>query len=93
MMKHILANTLAPDLPDPGRDPVDHAIARCLMLARKPGKGCPPDRAVQAALWLAMGIPEAEAPGGKPCAEAAPRRSCPCFPGARLPSGFPWRIP
>ena len=29
MMKHILANTLAPNLPDPAKDPVDHAIARC----------------------------------------------------------------
>ena len=62
MMAHILANIPAPALPDPGRDPVDHAIARCLMLARKPGKGCPPDRAVQAALWLAMGILEADGP-------------------------------
>jgi len=62
MMAHILANIPAPPLPDPGRAPVEYAIARCLMLARKPGKGCPPDRAVQAALWLAMGIPEAEGP-------------------------------
>ena len=81
MMKHILANTLAPDLPDPGRDPVDHAIARCLMLARKPGKGCPPDRAVQAALWLAMGIPEAEGPRREALRRSGAQAFLSLFPG------------
>jgi hypothetical protein len=81
MMKHILANTLAPDLPDPGRDPVDHAIARCLMLARKPGKGCPPDRALQAALWLAMGIPEAEGPRREALRRSGAQAFLSLFPG------------
>lgn len=62
MAAHILANIPAPSPPDPGRELVDYAIARGLMLSRKPGKGCPPDRAVQATLWLAMGILEAEGP-------------------------------
>lgn len=78
MIGHILAHIPAPPLPDPGRAPVDYAIARALTLARKPGRGCPPDRAVQAALWLALGLLEARE---GPQREALRRESAQAFLG------------
>lgn len=81
MLTHILANIPAPPLPDPGRAPVEYAISRALMLARKPGRGCPPDRAVQAALWLAMGILEADGPQREALRRSGAQAFLSLFPG------------
>ncbi len=41
-----------------GPDRVRYGLQRMWMLSRKPHCGCPDDRVVQRALWLALGIPE-----------------------------------
>ena len=62
MLTHIIASTPRPNLPDPAHDEVDYAIARMLMLSRKGGTGCPADALARQALWLAMGIVDAQGP-------------------------------
>ena len=62
MLTHIIASAPRPDLPDPVRGEVDYAIARMLMLSRKGGAGCPADARARQALWLAMGIVDAQGP-------------------------------
>lgn len=58
-MAHIIASIPRPPLPDPAQSEADYALARMLMLARKGGEGCPPDKRVREALWLALGILDA----------------------------------
>lgn len=61
-MAHIIASTPPAALPDPVQGEVDYAIARMVMLSRKGGKGCPADKRVREALWLAMGILDVSGP-------------------------------
>ncbi len=60
LLAHIIASAPRPNLPDPARGEVDYAIARMLMLSRKGGAGCPADVRARQALWLAMGILDAQ---------------------------------
>lgn len=60
LLAHIIASAPPTALPDPVCSEVDYAIARMLMLSRKGGTGCPQDVRVREALWLAMGIVDAQ---------------------------------
>ena len=58
LMRRAIDETARPDLPLDAVDPVEYAICRMLMLARRPFKPCPQDEQVQRALWLALAIPQ-----------------------------------
>ena len=64
LMHRAIEECKRPELPLDAVDPVDYAICRMLMLARRPFKPCPEDERVQRALWLALAIPQRD-PGKK----------------------------
>ncbi|MEL7609174.1 MAG: hypothetical protein AAGU74_06675 [Bacillota bacterium] len=65
LMRRAIDECERPELRLDAADPVDVAICRMLMLARRPFKPCPQDERVQRALWLALAIPQ-RSPGKKP---------------------------
>lgn len=58
MMRAVIDEAPRPAMPLDADDPVDVALCRMLMLARRPFRPCPEDARVRRALWLALAIPE-----------------------------------
>ena len=56
LMLRAIGEAPRPKLPLDAVDPVEKAICRMLMLARRPFRPCPEDERVRRALWLALAI-------------------------------------